>query len=438
MKAEQLELYLVTDRDLSLGRDLEWIVAEAVKGGVTMVQLREKTASTGEFVELARRLKILLEGSNVPLIVNDRVDVALAVGADGVHIGQSDMSYEDARRLLGPDKIVGLSVENLDEVRQANLLDVDYIGVSPVYPTSTKTDTAQAFGLGGLEAAVGLSVHPVVAIGGMNRETAADVIESGADGIAVVSAIVSAAEPAIAAKELLDIVKAANTGKWTREVWKSSLKIYKEILKEPFIKELADGDLCIDKFARYIAQDKVYLGNYGRQMSELAEMMDDPRQRAFFTAFAKGGMESEKAMHELLISRFGIDTAVEASIVTRWYNNHTQKAVDSGSKEIALAGLLPCAWIYNKVGLHILRTATLDNNPYKEWILEYGNEEFTVGVNALLELADEWAENAAPEVRTQMTSAYLKSAFGELAFWDYGYRGESGDYSYLNDLEKWL
>ena len=199
---QQLKLYLVTDRPLSLGRDIEWVVTEAVKGGATIVQLREKEIDTRTFIELAGRLKAALKPLGVPLIINDRVDVALAVDADGVHIGQSDMPYAIARRLLGPDKIIGLSVENLDEVAEANGLDVDYIAVSPVYGTPTKTDTAEPFGLGGLRRAVALSRHPVVAIGGMNERTAPDVFAAGADGIAVVSAICSAPDPAAAARQL--------------------------------------------------------------------------------------------------------------------------------------------------------------------------------------------------------------------------------------------
>ena len=140
---QNLKLYLVTDRDLSLGRSLEEVVREAVAGGVTMVQLREKDASTGEFVELGRKLMTVLKPLGVPLIINDRVDVALAVDADGVHIGQSDMPYADARRLLGHDKIIGLSVENFEDLDIANTLDVDYVGISPVYGTSTKTDTGR-------------------------------------------------------------------------------------------------------------------------------------------------------------------------------------------------------------------------------------------------------------------------------------------------------
>ena len=202
----QLKLYLVTDRSLSSGRSLEEVVSEAVAGGVTMVQLREKDASTGEFVELAFRLKEILKPYNVPLIINDRVDVALAVDAEGLHIGQSDMPYEIARILLGPDKIIGLSVENMDDLLEANRLDVDYVGISPVYGTPTKTDTAEPFGLEGLRRAVALSDHPTVAIGGMNAGTIADVIAAGTDGVAVVSAICSADSPRSAAKELLEII----------------------------------------------------------------------------------------------------------------------------------------------------------------------------------------------------------------------------------------
>ena len=202
-----LKLYLVTDRDLSLGRSLEEVVSEAVAGGVTIVQLREKDASTGEFVELAFRLKDILRPYNIPLIINDRVDVALAVDAEGLHIGQSDMPYEIARKLLGPDKIIGLSVENMDNLLEANKLDVDYVGISPVYGTPTKTDTAEPFGLEGLRRAVKLSVHPTVAIGGMNASTIADVMAAGTDGVAVVSAICSAGSPRLAAKELKDIIE---------------------------------------------------------------------------------------------------------------------------------------------------------------------------------------------------------------------------------------
>ena len=207
MNRNQLSLYLVTDRGLAGERDIVDIVRESVEGGATMVQLREKTLDTGEFIALALRLKEVLKPYGVPLVINDRVDVALACDADGVHIGQSDMPYEMARKLMGPDKIIGLSVENFDQVEQANSLDVDYIGISPVFATPTKTDTAAPFGLDGLRRAVRLSKHPTVAIGGMNSSTAAEVMAAGTDGIAVVSAIVCAGSPREASRQLLQIIR---------------------------------------------------------------------------------------------------------------------------------------------------------------------------------------------------------------------------------------
>lgn len=202
-----LSLYLVTDPDLSLGRDLEWIVREAVEGGVTMVQLREKSCSTADFVALAKCLKRALEPYDIALVANDRVDVALAADLDGVHIGQSDMSYEDARRLLGDDRIIGLSVESMEQVEEANALDVDYIGISPIFATPTKEDTAEPFGLEGCRRAVELSRHRAVAIGGLNINTIPDAMEQGIEGVAVVSAIVAAESPRQAAQKILKVLK---------------------------------------------------------------------------------------------------------------------------------------------------------------------------------------------------------------------------------------
>lgn len=202
MKLFDLSLYLVTDRSLSLGRSLESIVSEAAKGGVTMVQLREKDCSTLEFYKQAVLLKECLLPYNIPLIINDRLDIALACDAEGLHIGQSDMPYAIARKLLGQDKIIGLSVECFQDALDANELDVDYIGISPVFGTLTKTDTAPAIGLDGVREIVRISRHPAVAIGGINLTNTADIILAGADGVSVVSAIMSAADPKESALQL--------------------------------------------------------------------------------------------------------------------------------------------------------------------------------------------------------------------------------------------
>jgi len=202
-------LYLVTDRPLCLGRPLEQVINEAVLGGVTAVQIREKAASKEEFVELARKVQDFLRGRGVPLIINDRVDVALAVGADGVHLGQSDTPYVEAREVMGPDAVIGLSVETPGQALEAENFDVDYLGVGPVYPTSTKSDAAPAWGTANLRDLRARSRHTLVAIGGLNRANAGEVIRAGADGIAVVSAICSAESPEEASRELREIIDRA-------------------------------------------------------------------------------------------------------------------------------------------------------------------------------------------------------------------------------------
>lgn len=197
-----LRLYLVTDAGLCAPRSVVDVVRAGVAGGVTAVQLRDKQGDTATLVALARQLKAALAPLGVPLIVNDRVDVALAADADGVHVGQSDLPFSEARRMMGPGRIVGLSVENMDQLCAAEGLDADYLGISPVFCTPTKAELTTAWGLDGLARARSLSRHRLVAIGGINLSNAARVIGAGADGLAVVSAICCAADPEQAAREL--------------------------------------------------------------------------------------------------------------------------------------------------------------------------------------------------------------------------------------------
>lgn len=202
-------LYLVTDRAALSGRDLFDVVGQAVAGGARLVQLREKQASTREFVELARGLIALVRPLGARLVVNDRVDVALAADADGVHVGQDDMHPADVRALLGPEKIVGLSVTGEAEVRAARGQPVDYLGAGPIFATTTKADAGAPQGLDGLTRMLALAEAPVVAIGAVTAANATMVMATGASGLAVVSAICSAADPLAAARALRAIVDAA-------------------------------------------------------------------------------------------------------------------------------------------------------------------------------------------------------------------------------------
>lgn len=202
-------LYLVTDKALSRGRSLKDVVVEAVFGGVTSVQVRAKDDSTRDFIEQARSIQPFLAEKKVPLIINDRIDVAQAVGADGVHLGQSDMPIEMARAIVGHGTVIGISAECLEHAIDAEKAGADYIGASAVFATPTKTDIAPPLGLEGLQQICEAVTIPVVAIGGINVFNSADVIAAGADGIAVVSAIVSADDCRKAAQTLSAIIQSS-------------------------------------------------------------------------------------------------------------------------------------------------------------------------------------------------------------------------------------
>ncbi|GIV94241.1 thiamine phosphate synthase [Chloroflexus aurantiacus] len=201
-------LYVVTDAGLSRGRSHRAVIEAAIVGGATVVQYREKHASTRQMIVEAQELRDLTRRAGVPLIVNDRVDVALAVDADGVHVGQDDMPVALARRLIG-NKLLGVSAHSLSEALQAVRDGADYLGVGPIFATTTKPDAASPIGLDGLRAIRQHVSIPIVAIGGINQANAADVMRAGADGIAVVSAVVAADDVTAAARQLRALVSVA-------------------------------------------------------------------------------------------------------------------------------------------------------------------------------------------------------------------------------------
>ncbi|MFI5808812.1 thiamine phosphate synthase [Streptomyces sp. NPDC051561] len=201
-----LSLYLVTDTRLCGDRGVAATVAAAVKGGVTAVQLRDSDADARTLFSLGRAIQAELVGTGVPLIVNDRLDVAVWLDADGVHLGQRDVSPETARRLLGPHAYVGLSVSRPEQL--AHVPDaVDHLGVGPVFPQSTKPDADAPLGPGGLARIVRESLLPCVAIGGIDVSEAAAVVRSGAAGIAVVSAVCGQRDPEAAARSLVHALR---------------------------------------------------------------------------------------------------------------------------------------------------------------------------------------------------------------------------------------
>jgi thiamine-phosphate pyrophosphorylase len=191
LDAKNLKLYLCTDRILAMGRPIVEAVEAAIAGGVTMVQLREKDAASREFYDIALAMQRITRAHHIPLVINDRLDIALAVGADGLHIGQSDLPLKAARSLAGKNMFIGVSAGTIEEALAAQEGGADYLGVGAVFPTGSKADAGDAIGLGQLGAICRAVRIPVVGIGGIGPSNAACVMKAGAAGIAVISAILS-------------------------------------------------------------------------------------------------------------------------------------------------------------------------------------------------------------------------------------------------------
>ena len=196
-------LYVITDRRLSQGRSHQEVASAAIAGGAHVIQFRDKEMSARELIQVGEELRELTKKAGVPFIINDRVDVALAVEADGVHLGQEDMPIKLARRLLGEGKIIGVSATSLAEALEAEAEGADYLGVGPIFATDTKPDAAPPTGLEGLTEVVRRVSIPVVAIGGINRDNVEEVMAAGAAGVAVISAVVAKEDIRQATSELL-------------------------------------------------------------------------------------------------------------------------------------------------------------------------------------------------------------------------------------------
>ncbi len=198
---ERLLLYVISDGDSLKGRSHQKVVREALQGGATAIQLRDKTLSTRELLEVGKLMRELTYRHHALLIVNDRVDVAIAVEADGVHLGQEDMHIHDCRRLTGNKMIVGISARSVEKAQEAEENGADYLGSGPVFPTSTKEVSVASLGLKGLANICSQVSIPVVGIGGIAHSQAEQVIQAGASGVAVISAVVAAPDPRGACQE---------------------------------------------------------------------------------------------------------------------------------------------------------------------------------------------------------------------------------------------
>ena len=206
MNPMDLSLYVVLDPGLCRRMSMVETAVAAVAGGAGAIQLRDKTATTAQLVQAGRAIRHALAGSSARLIINDNIEAALAIDADGLHVGQRDLPVRTAREALGPGKLLGLSVESLAQAASVDPLLVDYVGISPVFATSTKPDHAPPVGLAGVRLMAAVSPVPCVAIGGLTAQNAALVMAHGAAGVAVVSAVCDQPEPEAAAREIFDVI----------------------------------------------------------------------------------------------------------------------------------------------------------------------------------------------------------------------------------------
>ncbi|NQX86391.1 MAG: thiamine phosphate synthase [Flavobacteriaceae bacterium] len=214
MKKADYSLMYVTDDRITDDRLFINILEASLKGGATIIQLREKNLDTKAFFRRAKKVKCICKKYEVPFIINDRIDIALAVDANGVHLGQKDLPIAVARKLLEKDKIIGLSISNIQEAVAANHEEIDYIGISPIFNTVTKTkDLERPLGLDGFIKIKQISTKPMICIGGINKENAVEIIHNGADGIAVISAISQARNSETETRNLKNITCQTGTKK---------------------------------------------------------------------------------------------------------------------------------------------------------------------------------------------------------------------------------
>jgi len=422
-----LSLYLVTDRKLSGNRPLEQIVEEAVKGGVTIVQLREKDLDRNDFIREGQILKRLLKPYHVPLIINDNVEVAAACDADGVHIGQSDISAAEARRILGPDKIIGLSVENFDQVQQAQTFDIDYIAASPVYSTSTKKNTRTEFLPEGVKKMVRMSSMPVVGIGRMNIRTAGEVIMAGAEGVAVVSAIMGAADPRNAAEKLAEAVNSAkmereletgNHVRWSRLAHIAAKDILMRVKREHFFQEMRSGKLKYHRFNSFMIQNELIF----RQYTQLLRYMEirtesDMNVLPVIHHFLKETASDTSAMHSFYLGDFPeLKTANTPSCYSEMVD-FLKNEVRESPIHIAMAAMLAFPFLLSELGRYFILHSNNESNRYITWVNLYGSQEFTHDIEKFTDVVDSLANNVGTYQKVLMLKSFRHCSNYFLALW---------------------
>lgn len=210
-------------------------------------------------------------------------------------------------------------------------------------------------------------------------------------------------------------------------LWNGSADLFERTLSHPFLTGLGDGTLPESCFLRYLVQDELYLKGYARHMEMLSDMLKDPIEKGWMQGFAQESVKAEHEMHVLLLDRFPGSCSGTPSRVTLYYEDYARKALASGDVRVALAALLPCTWIYCEVGKSILRRSSLDGNPYREWILAYGDEGYQRDTLRFLEITERHLRDCDERILERLTGIYRRGAILEYAFWDSAYYDDNMD-----------
>lgn len=422
-------LYAITDRQWLQGQTLREVTEEVLKNGATFLQIREKKLDRVAFLKEALELRKLANKYGVPFVVNDDVEIALAIDADGVHLGQSDLKDGKVRERLGPDRILGISANTVETARAAEEAGADYIGVGAVFATATKED-AKHLSLDQLKEICDSVNIPVVAIGGIQRGNIRELKGSGVDGIALISGIFAQEDPGKATRELVALAREAvfpgevkETRSPAQRLYDAARPVWDQFLAHPFVTGIGDGSLGKEKFQYFLLQDYLYLFDYAKVFALGLVKAQDPRLMMFFSENVDAILHGEMKIHRAYMERMGISEeevlAVKSALPNLSYTNYMLSVAHGGGTPEIIAAILACSWSYAEIGETLARIPGATEHPfYGEWIQGYISEEYTSTNRMLIDMMNRLGDGVSQETFDYLREIFVNCSRFELGFWD--------------------
>jgi len=413
-------LYLITDGKPDLLNRVE----KALRGGVTIVQYREKQKSFSEMVEEATQLHKLCQKFEVPLIINDYPELAKEIGAEGLHIGQSDTKLEEARNLLGDNFPIGVSARTVEEAVIAEKNGAIYLGVGAVFPTGTKSD-AKVISPITIENIQKKAQIPTLLIGGISLDTLPR-LKSKYDGLCVISGILGQENIEESAKKILEW--GTKNMSFSQGLRAKAEQVWEAGYNHPFVQGIGRGTLPRESFKFYLLQDYLYLIQYakvfalGALKADSVEVMRKFSESQYFT------INGELGLHKEFMERFGISEKeveeIKPSLFNSAYTANMLAQGQTGGLAELIAATFPCAWTYADYGQRLKADYgdILEGNYYKSWIEMYASKEFEDSFQWFYETLDRLVENMTEEQKSNIEAIFIQSVEFEYLFWDMAYK----------------